>query len=231
MLDQTNLDLRSNQLLASLPRDTLALLERDLKQTPLAEGFVCFEAGDPIDQIYFPHSGLVSLMVPAGTTAVEIASIGCEGAAGLQRALGRCQSSARACVQIGGTFSIISSMRFEYLARDHQALKDMAAHYMEICLAEAQQSAACNAVHDAASRLSRWLLQISDRARTEQVLLTQECLAKMLGVRRTTVTKLAQYLQQLGAIRCGRSKITIIDRDVLEKCSCDCYRFLHHQTA
>lgn len=225
MLDQTSSGLSSNELLASLPHDTFALLQRDLRQVSLAQGVVCFEAGQPIDNIYFPHSGLLSLTVPVGKySAVEISSVGSEGGVGLQCGLGRRQAFVTACVRIAGTFSIISSVRFEYLAEDNHALRDIAVRSLETCLVEAQQRAACNAVHSALGRLSRWLLQTADRARTDRIPVTQECLSKTLGLRRTTVTLLAQQLNQLGAIRTDRGKIVILERSTLEESSCDCRR-------
>ena len=92
--------------------------------------------------------------------------------------------------------------------------------------AKAQQNAACNAIHDGSSRLCRWLLQCADRTGSEQMLLTQELLAEMLGVRRTTVTLLAQELQKRGILRYSRGRITILDRAALEGCACECYEVI-----
>ncbi len=99
----------------------------------------------------------------------------------------------------------------------------LAAHGQQPAMAEAQQNAACNAIHDGSSRLCRWLLQCADRTGSEQLLLTQEFLAEMLGVRRTTVTLLAQELQKRGIVRYSRGRITILDRSRLETCTCECY--------
>jgi CRP-like cAMP-binding protein len=102
--------------------------------------------------------------------------------------------------------------------------------YTEMLWAEAQQNAACNAIHDGYSRLCRWLLQCADRTGSEQLLLTQEFLAEMLGVRRTTVTLLAQELQKRGILRYSRGRITILDRAELEACACECYGAVKHDT-
>jgi CRP-like cAMP-binding protein len=216
-----------NRLLAAMPRDVLAGLEPDLKEISLAQGVVCFVAGDPIDQIYFPHTGMISLLVTTGEgDMVETSSIGREGAAGIQAALGPRSSFTRAIVQIPGKFSTIAAVRLEQAASRSPALKDLVYGYIESSWAEAQQIAACNAIHDGSSRLCRWLLQTADRLGSDQLLLTQEFLAEMLGVRRTTVTLLAQELQKRGIIRYSRGRITILDRGALAARACECYRVI-----
>jgi CRP-like cAMP-binding protein len=222
--------LSGNRLLAALPEDVLTLLEPDLKQVVLPQGTVCFGPGDPIDQVYFPHTGMISLLVATGDgDLVETSSIGCEGAAGLQCGLGRRISFTRAAVQIAGRFSTISAARFEQAASYSQALRDLVFGYTETLWAEAQQTAACNAVHDGLSRLCRWLLQSADRVDSDQLLLTQEFLADKLGVRRTTVTLLAQELQKQGILKYSRGKITILDRSELEARACECYEATRHE--
>ena len=103
------------------------------------------------------------------------------------------------------------------------------ARYLEMLWAEAQQLAACNAVHDASSRLCRWLLQSADHTESLQLPLTQEFLAQMLGVRRTTVTLLAQEPQKRGAVKYSRGKVTILNRKMLEDGACECYEVIHHE--
>ena len=105
-------------------------------------------------------------------------------------------------------------------------LRELIFAYIETLWAEAQQNAACNAIHDCSSRLCRWLLQCADRTGSDRVLLTQEFLAEMLGVRRTTVTLLAQELQKRGILRYSRGRITILDRAALEGGACDCYEVI-----
>jgi len=176
-----------NRLLAALPDDVFTHLEPDLRQLTLPQGVVCYGAGDPIDQVYFPHTGMISQLIATGDgDMVETSSIGREGAVGLQCGLGSRLSFTRATVQIPGRFSAISAARFEQAASVNAGLRDLIMHYTETLWAEAQQNAACNAIHDGSSRLCRWLLQCADRTGSEQLLLTQEFLAEMLGVRRTT---------------------------------------------
>jgi CRP-like cAMP-binding protein len=204
-----------------------ALLAPDLPQVALPQGVVCYGAGDPIDQVYFPWTGMISLLVTTGDGAmVETSSVGREGAVGVQCGNGQCLSFTRAIVQIGGNFWVISAPRFEAAASHSAELRELIFTYIETLWAEAQQNAACNAIHDGSSRLCRWLLQCADRTGSQQVLLTHEFLAGMLGVRRTTVTLLAQELQKRGILRYSRGRITILDRAALEACACECYEVI-----
>jgi CRP-like cAMP-binding protein len=218
-----------NRLLASLPSDVLMLLEPDFKQVVLPQGVVCFDPGDPIHQVYFPHTGMISCLVTTGDgEMVETSSVGRYGALGLQSGLGQRVSFTRVVVQIGGKFSVVPASRFEYAAGRSAALRDLIIRYTEMLWAEAQQNAACNAAHDGSSRLCRWLLQCADRIGSDQLPLTQEFLADMLGVRRTTVTLLAQELQKKGILRYSRGRITILDRAALKAAACDCYDAIKH---
>ena len=218
---------RLNRLLAALPSETLSVLMREMKQVSLVQGQVMFEPGAPLDTIYFPQSGLISLMIVTRNGAtVEAATVGQEGAVGLHGALGKRHSFTRATAQIGGRFSVIGAARFEQLVNGHAPVRDLISRYTEMLWAEAQQTAACNAVHDAGSRLSRWLLQTSDRIGSNELPLTQDYLAQMLGVRRTTITLLAQSMQVRGLIRYKRAHIVIINRAGLEACACECYHLL-----
>lgn len=221
-----------NRLLAALPGDVLTLLEPDFKQVVLPQGLVCFDPGDPINQVYFPHTGMISCLVTTGDgEMVETSSVGREGAVGLQSGLGRRVSFTRAIVQIAGKFTVLPTARLENAVGRSPALRDMVLRYIETLWAEAQQNAACNAVHDGSARLSRWLLQCADKIGSDQLLLTQEFLADMLGVRRTTVTLLAQELQKGGILRYSRGRITILDRARLEHAACECYGAVRHDNS
>jgi len=203
-------------------------MERDLRQISLAQGTVIYEPGATLDTIYFPQGGLISLLVVTKEGgSIETATVGREGAVGLHAAIGRRRSFTLATTQIAGRFSIIRAARFEQIAADSRAVRELIARYTELLWAEAQQAAACNAVHDAASRLCRWLLQCADRIGSETVPLTQEFLAQMLGVRRTTVTLLAQTMQKKGLIKYSRGHIAILDRAAISACACECYHVLH----
>jgi CRP-like cAMP-binding protein len=221
---------RENRLLATLPQETFALLEPDLKEISGTQGSVFLEPGDTIDRIYFPQSGMISLLVVSRDGhMVEVSTVGREGALGLHRGLGGRRSFTRATVQIPGNFSTITAHAFEKSSLSSPAIREMIGRYTEMLWAEAQQLAACNAIHDASSRLCRWLLQSADHINALQLPLTQEFLAQMLGVRRTTVTLLAQELQKRGAVRYSRGKVTILNRKMLEDGACECYEVVQRE--
>ncbi|MFY9837497.1 MAG: Crp/Fnr family transcriptional regulator [Xanthobacteraceae bacterium] len=230
-IDRESASHSGNRILAASPDDAFRQLEPDLRHVSLLQGTLCYDAGDPIDQVYFPQSGIVSLLVMTGESEmVETSAIGREGAVGLQCGLGPRLSFSRAVVQIPGRFSTISASRFEQAVSRSAALRDLIVRYTETLWSEAQQNAACNAIHDGSSRLCRRLLQYADRTGSDQLLLTQESLAEMLGMRRTTVTLLAQQLQKRGILRYSRGRITILDRVALEYCACECYAAINHNS-
>lgn len=218
----------NNRLLAAMPSEAFRLLEPHLHQITLPQGTVCLGLGDRIEQVYFPESGMISRGIPLRDgDVVEIASIGREGAVGLQSGLGFRHARTRAVVQISGRFVTLAANRLEQAVERSPGLRDLIIHYLEALWAEAQQNAACNAAHDSASRLCRWLLQCVEKIGDEQILLTQDILAEMLGVRRTTVTLIAQDLQKNNLIRYSRGRITILDRGALKARACECYMALH----
>jgi len=147
----------------------------------------------------------------------------------LHGVLGGRRSFTRATTQIGGRFSTIPAGRFEHIANGSAPVRDLILRYTEVLLAEAQQIGACNATHDTRARLCRWLLQCADRTGRDELQLIQEFLAQMVGVRRTTVTLLAQSLQVRGLIRYRRGRIVLLDRKGLEECACECYDIMRHE--
>ena len=222
-----------NRLLAAMPAGDYALIESALVSSPFKQGAVVQEVGEPIDKIYFPQNGMVSLVVLTKEGGgIEAATIGYEGAVGLHRGLGKRRAFTRAVIQLPGTLSYIAADVFEHAASQSAGIKEMIAKYTEVLLVEAQQIAACNAVHNAEARLARWLLQTQDRipSKPATLALTQELLSQMLGIRRTTVTLVAQSLQKSGVIRYSRGNITILDRKGLEEAACECYRIIRHET-
>jgi CRP-like cAMP-binding protein len=227
--DREKVNRSGNRILAALPDNVFQQLAPDLRHVTLPQGTACIDADDPIDQVYFPQSGMVSLLVATGGGGmVATSSIGREGAVGLQCGLGPRLSFSRVVVQIPGRFSTISASRFERAVSCSPPLRDLIVRYTETLWREAQQNAACNAIHDGSSRLCRWLLQCADRTGSDQLPLTQESLAEILGMRRTTVTLLAQQLQNHGILRYSRGRITVLDRTALEKHACTCYATIKH---
>jgi CRP-like cAMP-binding protein len=202
---------RRNLLLASLPAKDFALLAPQLKDIVLEQGAVLQEQGERIDQVYFPHDGIVSLLaVMRQGDAIETATIGYEGAVGSFAGLGMRRAHTRAVVQVRGSASRIAASRFRKVAEESEAVCRIVVRYGEMLLIQVQQTAACNALHPVEGRLSRWLLQTRDRIESNTIKLTQEFLSQMLGVRRTTVV--ANMLQQADLIRYHRGQIEIVDR-------------------
>jgi CRP-like cAMP-binding protein len=232
MIGQAHAHLQ-NRLLASMSASDYSLVEPSLQSATYEQGVVLLEAGETIDKIYFPQDGMISLLVVTKDGGgIEAATIGYEGAAGIHRGLGMRRAFTRAVVQLAGTFSFIPAGAFERATLQSESIKDLIAKYTEVLWVEAQQIAACNAVHDAEARLARWLLQTQDRLRPKNpsIALTQDFLAQMLGTRRTTVTLVARALQTAGLIRYRRGQIDIIDRRGLEEAACECYQVIRHET-
>ena len=214
---------RRNLLLASLPAKDFAVLAPHLKDIELEQGAVLQEQGERIEQVYFPREGIVSLLaVMRQGDAIETATIGFEGAVGTF-AGGQRRAHTRAVVQVRGSASRIAASRFRKVAQESEAVCRMVVRYGEMLLIQIQQTAACNALHPVEARLSRWLLQARDRLESNKINLTHEFLSQMLGVRRTTVTVVANMLQQAGLIRYHRGRIEIVDWEGLKAKSCECY--------
>jgi CRP-like cAMP-binding protein len=219
-----------SQLLLTLPPRDLALLLPELTEVQLARGTVIHERGDAIEHVYFIHDGLVSLLVGvAETKSVEIATIGREGAVGALAGLGSGIALNHAVVQLPVRAARIATGRLAAIARDSRAVRDMLLACGNLLLIQVQQLAACNATHDVQERLSRWLLQVADRHGTI-LPLTQELMARLLGVQRTTVTMVCRTLQVDGLIHVGRGMVRILDASGLEKKACPCYRVMRHAT-
>jgi CRP-like cAMP-binding protein len=154
----------TNRLLASLPESDYALVEASLQSTTLKRGVVIQEAGEAIKKVYFPQSGMISLLVVTRAgEGIEAATIGFEGAVGLHRGLGNRRAFTRGVIQLSGTFSHISADAFERATTESDRIKEIITKYTEVLWVEAQQIAACNALHDAEARLALWLLQTQDR--------------------------------------------------------------------
>lgn len=216
---------RGNLLLAALRADDLSLLTPHLKDISLEQGEILQAQGERIEHVYFPHSGMISLLaVMRQGEAVETATVGREGVIGAISAFGPKQASTTAIVQVAATASRISVPRFQAAASKSERLRDIVVRYNEYLLVQTQQTAACHALHDVEARLCRWLLQAQDRTEDNTIPLTQEFLSQMLGVRRTTVTLVARALQEAGLIRYQRGQIEITNRKALEETACECYQ-------
>lgn len=213
-----------NRLLAALEPAALALLSPHIKQGHLEQGVALQEAGDPIDTVYFPESGMISLLaVMEAGNAVETATIGREGGVGVMAGLGGRVATGRAVVQLEGNFSQIGVAQFQSAMDQSPKMRNLIARYNDAQLTLVYQVAGCNALHHVSNQLCRWLLQTRDRNDSDVIPLTHEFLSEMLGVQRTTVTMLAKELQELGLITYRRGRIEIVDRAGLEERACECY--------
>ena len=217
----------SNHLLASLGAEELAALLPHLKAVELPQETVFFESGDVVKSVYFPHNALVSLVVDLTAGGmIEAAMVGRDGVAGGSAAFGSRISLNRAVVQVAGSASVLDVDVFCDLVDRNVVFRAKLARHDQFVLAQAQQSAACNAAHPLEARLSRWLLRCRDLLLSDDIPLTHEFLGEMLGVQRTSVTIVANTLQRAGLIRYRRGHIRVLDLESLRDTSCECYQTL-----
>jgi CRP-like cAMP-binding protein len=219
------LQFAGNRLLASLKPPERAILEPSMTAVVLNRGEVLFEPGEDVTHSYFPGPGVVASLVitMADGRAVEAATIGREGAVGGIVSAGSKPAFARAVVQIGGTALKIETTALESAKERSSIIRDLFSRYADTLLAQTMQSVACNALHPIDARLCRWLLTTHDRVDSDEIALTQEYLAEMLGVQRTTVSGVARVLQERGMISYTRGRMVILDRAAIEQCACECY--------
>jgi CRP-like cAMP-binding protein len=216
-----------NGLLAALSADAYALLKPHLHDRDLPKGSLLWAAGHPLEHIYFPLSGLISVAMPIDEgRSIEVGSVSREGAIGVYDTLGNIGAIASGMVRIAGRISVIPARRFREALRQSEELAALAACGCEWILLQAQLTAACNATHGADARFCRWLLSASARTDSDLIPMTQDELAGVLGIRRTTVTLMAQKLQRAGTIRYSRGKVVILNRKALEGATCSCWKFL-----
>jgi CRP-like cAMP-binding protein len=213
-----------NQLLQALPDEDFELVGARLKPLQMIRETVLVEAGVAPSQIVFPHGGAVSIVVNLSEgQSVEVAMIGRDGVLGACEALGDGVSLTDAIVLFPGAASVIELADFRIVATQRPALRSLVTRRGEALLAQAQQIAACNAVHSVEARLSRWLLRAHDLHDGRTLALTQESLAQIIGVRRNAVSIVAHALQEAGTISYSRGQIEIIDVEALRGTSCECH--------
>jgi CRP-like cAMP-binding protein len=208
----------------------MAALVPHLRVVQLPQEKVLFEAGDTIKVVYFPHTGIVSIVVDLGSgEMIETAMIGRDSLVGGSAAIDDDIALNRAVVQVAGVASVVAVGTFRGLAQQSYTFNAILARHRQFILAQAQQSAACNAAHTLEARLSRWLLRCHDLLGSDDIPLTQEFLAEMLGARRTSVTLVAGTLQQAGLIRYRRGHIWVTDAEGLRESACECYESIKAQ--
>ena len=213
-----------NLLLNQLSDDDFRRLEPYLKITPFKQHTTLFEADQPIKQVYFPTTAVVSLVATLETgETVEAAMVGMDGLVGASAALDGRISLSRGIVQLAGDIIVCSIDGLKSAALQSPKLLSLLIRHEQTVYAQAQQSAACFASHRVEARLSRWLLRARDLSSSDTLMFTQEYLGEMLGVRRTSVTLVAHTLQAAGFIKYARGKIQILDPAALQDSACECY--------
>lgn len=219
-----------NRLLAALPKDEYRRLLPNLEVSPLIFGDVIYSAGDLIRQVYFPSSGIISLLAAvADRSTLEVGIVGREGMVGLPIFMGVKTSRERAVVQGGGAAMSMKATAFRKECANGSSLPRLLRRYTHSRLTQMSQGSACNRFHSIDSRLARWLLMTRDRMGNDEFQLTQEFLSNMLGVRREGVNKAAGALQQQDLISYSRGTLTILDRTALEDVACLCYRIIKEE--
>jgi CRP-like cAMP-binding protein len=219
-----------NRILAALPAEEYARLAPHLKRVVMPRGEVLYNAHKPIEHVYFPLDSMVSVVATTRDgSAVEVGVIGREGVTGLSILMGVRESYGEMMVQLPD-----SALRLEaetLLAEFERggALQKALLRYTHAMLVMVSQTVACNRLHHISERLARWLLMCRDRAPSDELPLTHEFMAMMLGIRRAGVTETALTLQADGFIRYTRGRITITDRQGLEGYACECYSIVKQE--
>lgn len=214
----------SNPLLAALPAEAAQALLAKLELVSLSATQMLHETGAPLRQVYFPCTATVSLVSPLQNgAAVEVAVVGREGVVGVGALLGGSVASCRAVVQRAGLAYRLSVGDVPALLREGGPLQQRLMRYTQALLAHMAQTSACNRHHPLGQQLCRWLLQHIDRQVGDELEITQERMAALLGVRRETVTEAALGLQHAGLIRYGRGRVQVLSREGLERRSCECH--------
>lgn len=214
-----------NRLLAALPLEVRQRLEAGLVPVSLELGTVIYEALEPLSHVYFPTTAIVSLLytMENGSSA-EMGVVGCDGVVGISVFMGGDVTPNRAVVQSAGEAMRLELALFRSECTGSGELHRLLLLYTQSLLTQMSQTAVCNRLHTVEQQLCRWLLLSHDRLDSDELIMTQELIANMLGVRRAGVSVAAHALQEEGLIRYKRGHITIADRAGLESKVCECYQ-------
>ena len=220
----------ANRLLGALPKREYQRLLPALEEVSLPFEEVLYEAGDPILDVYFPTSGIVSLLAAVGRRAsLEVGLVGREGMVGVPVFMGVKISRNRAVVQGVGDAMRMKATAFRNECDNGSSLPRLLRRYSHSLLTQISQAAFCNRFHAIDARLARWLLMTSDRMGAPEFALTQEFLSNMLGVRREGVNKAANTLQKQDLIKYSRGTVTILNRTALKAVACECYAIIREE--
>jgi CRP-like cAMP-binding protein len=221
-----------NRLLLALPSSDLQKLMPELEHIRCECGQVLIDADSPLDHVFFPDSGVVSVVaVYADGSIIEMATIGREGCTAVQAVLGAKSSSVRLLVQIPGDAAKMSRAVFTRAMGSMPSFRGLMFAYVQAFLEQVLVSVACNGAHSLKQRLARWLLMMRDRGDDDRLQITQSLLAEMLGVQRPTITNAARDLERAGLIVRARLQVTILDRQGLVEASCECYQLVRARVA
>ena len=214
-----------NHLLAALPPSDYERLASHLELIPMRLGDVLYEPGVRLRHVYFPTTSIVSLLyVMENGTSAEIAIVGNEGILGISLFMGGETTPSRAVVQSAGHAFRLKAQRLKDEFGRFGPMLQLLLRYTQALITQMSQTAVCNRHHSVDQQLCRWLLLSLDRLASNELAMTQELIANMLGVRREGVTEAAGKLQDAGLIRYRRGRITVLDRPGLEARSCECYQ-------
>jgi CRP-like cAMP-binding protein len=214
----------ANHLLACLPVDEWKRWQPQLDPVELRLGDVLYESGTTLSHVYFPTSAIVSLLyVMQNGASAEIAVVGNEGVVGISLFMGGESTSSRAVVQSAGKGVRVAARFLKEEFRHAGPVMHLLLRYTQALITQMAQTAVCNRHHSLDQQLCRWLLLSLDRLEGDELIMTQELIANMLGVRREGVTESALKLQKAGLIKYSRGHISILDRAGLESRSCECY--------
>lgn len=221
----------SNRLLALLPEQDFATLQPKLQFVQFPLGASLYESGESLSHVYFPTRGIVSLLyVTQNGDSAELAVIGCEGMVGMSLFMGGETTPNRAVVQAACDAYRLPSRDLKAKFSEGGAFQLLMLKFTQVLITQLSQTAVCNLHHSVEQQLCRWLLLSLDRLPGNEIQMTQELIANMLGVRRQGVTEAAGKLEKRGIIRYARGLITVIDRDALKARCCECYDVVKRET-
>ncbi len=221
-----------NQLLASLPDEEYQRLAPHLKRVTLSQGQVLYERGEVIQYVYFPVRSMVSLICVLNDKSItEFALVGNEGIIGIPAFLGGKLTNSRAIIQVAGRAMVMDAELLRRKFEQGGVLQHKLLLYTQALLTQIGQNAVCKFHHSVEQQLARWLLSVQDCLEKDELFLTQQYMADLLGTRRATITVAAGNLQQEGVIRYSRGKITILNRAALEATACECYCIVKNEFA
>ncbi len=224
-------DVSDNHLLAALPVSARERLLPHMKFVKLPLGKVLYESGAALQNVYFPTDSIVSLLyVMESGASAEISVVGREGVVGVAVFMGGESTPSRAIVQSAGSAFALPAHRLKEEFNNFPFMRMLLLRYTQGLITQMAQTAVCNRHHSIDQQLARWLLLSLDRLSGNDLVMTQELIANMLGVRREGVTEAAGKLQERGVIKYHRGHITVLDRAKLEKLSCECYRVVKNET-